>query len=159
MTSLYNIPVETIQGEKTTLAPFKGDVLLIVNVASQCAFSKQYQSLEALYHHYKPHGVSVLGFPCNQFLKQEPGNNAAIESFAKQCFRVTFPLFAKIDVKGKNQSLLYQYIETNIQKKPLMFVPWNFTKILVDQNGRVLRQFLPTTSMKRIQATIDNLLK
>jgi glutathione peroxidase len=154
----YDIPLVTIRGSNTTLAPYRGQVLLLVNVASRCGFTPQYAELETLYQDYHSRGFSVLGFPCNQFNEQEPGSDAEIQTFASECFRVTFPLFEKLNVKGNEQSPLYRYIAQHIKKKPWVFIPWNFTKILVDANGRVLRQFLPTTSFKTIRRAIDTLL-
>ena len=155
---LYDIPLLSTTGTNTTLTPYRGHVLLLVNVASRCGFTPQYAELESLYRDYQSRGFSLLGFPCDQFLHQEPGNDAEIQAFATECFRVTFPLFAKIDVKGPGQSPLYQYLAQHIKKKPWVFVPWNFTKILVDANGHVLRQFLPTTSFKTIRRSLDALL-
>ncbi|MDF1827315.1 MAG: glutathione peroxidase [Legionellaceae bacterium] len=156
---LYTIPLKTIEGKTTTLAPYRGDILLIVNVASRCGFTRQYQDLEALHQAYAKQGVRVLGFPCNQFLNQEPGDGEAIKQFATSCFRVTFPLFEKLNVKGPKQSPLYAYLAEHIEKKPWIFVPWNFTKILVDREGRVLQQFLPTTKISFIRKKIESLLK
>ncbi|MDX2345527.1 MAG: redoxin domain-containing protein [Legionella sp.] len=158
MKKLYQIPLKTLGGKQATLAPYAGDILLIVNVASRCGFTKQYKALEALYQEHKAHGVQVLGFPCNQFLNQEPGDKQQIQAFTDSCFRITFPLFEKINVKGKNQSPLYTYLAQHIQKKPLVFVPWNFTKILVSREGDILRQFLPTTSPQKISKHIQQLL-
>ncbi len=155
---LYNIPLVNIDGTPTSLNPYKGKVLLIVNVASRCGFTPQYTELEKLYQDYKDQGFEVLAFPCDQFLHQEPGSNQEIKQFAESCFRVTFPLFAKLDVKGNNQSRLYAYLKENIEKRPFKFIPWNFTKILVSPQGRVICRFLPTTSFKKIRQDIEHLL-
>ncbi|KTC64685.1 glutathione peroxidase (plasmid) [Legionella adelaidensis] len=157
-TELYNIPLNTIEGKPTTLQPFAGKVLLIVNVASRCGFTPQYKELEELYEKHKDEGLVILGFPCDQFLHQEPGSNQEIKAFAESCFRVTFPLFEKTKVKGKEKSELYRYLYKNIRKKPLIFIPWNFTKILIDQEGNVLQRFSPTTSFEKVEAAIKNLL-
>lgn len=156
--SLYAIEANTINGQSMNLETYQGQVLLIVNVASRCGFTPQYAELETLYREYKARGFSVLGFPCDQFLHQEPGSNEEIKGFAESCFHVTFPLFAKIDVKGKDQAPLYAYLAKNIEKKPWKFIPWNFTKILVDSQGRVLKRYLPTTSFKTIRKEIEPLL-
>jgi glutathione peroxidase len=156
--NVYDIPVHTIMGESTTLKPYQAKVMLIVNVASQCGFTPQYAELETLYREYKDQGLVVLGFPCDQFFHQEPANNEEIKAFAESCFHITFPLFAKINVKGPEQAPLYTYLAKHIEKRPLKFIPWNFTKILVDSNGRVLRRYLPTTSFKKIKTTINSLL-
>lgn len=158
MSGLYDIPIETIAGEITTLQPYQGRLLLIVNVASRCGFTPQYAELEALQNEYQSRGLTVLGFPCDQFLHQEPGSNEEIKEFAERCFRITFPLFAKIDVAGAQQAPLYNYLAKNIERKPLKFIPWNFTKVLVDTHGRVLRRYLPTTSFQKIRNAMDVLL-
>ena len=124
---LYDIPLTTIDGKTTSLSPYHGQVMLIVNVASRCGFTPQYAELEALHQDYQHRGLVVLGFPCNQFLHQEPDTNEAIKTFAESCFRVTFPLFAKIDVKGAKQSPLYAWLRKHLKKRPLKFIPWNFT--------------------------------
>jgi glutathione peroxidase len=157
-TNVYTIPLQTIDGKTTTLQPYQGKVMLIVNVASRCGFTPQYTDLETLYQDYKQRGLVVLGFPCDQFMHQEPGNNTEIKAFAESCFRVTFPLFAKVDVKGSNQAPLYAYLAKHIEKKPLKFIPWNFTKIVVNAEGRVLRRYLPITSFKTIRKELENLL-
>ncbi len=158
MAELYDVPVQNISGEMTTLSSYRGKVLLIVNVASRCGFTPQYKDLEMLYQDYQQQGLSVLGFPCDQFLHQEPGNNQEIKAFADSCFRITFPLFGKLDVKGAQQAPLYSYLSQHIEKKPFKFIPWNFTKVLVAADGRVLKRFLPTTSFKKIRKEIDTLL-
>ena len=158
LASLYDIPLQTINGETTTLKPYFGKVMLIVNVASRCGFTPQYAELEALYRDYQDHGLVILGFPCDQFKHQEPGGNDEIKAFAESCFRVTFPLFAKINVKGAEQAPLYTYLAKHIEKKPWKFIPWNFSKILVDSQGRVLRRYLPITSFKTIRKAVETLL-
>ncbi|MDF1646637.1 MAG: glutathione peroxidase [Legionellaceae bacterium] len=158
MTTIYDIPLKTLSGMDTTLKQYQGDILLIVNVASRCGFTTQYKALEELHRDYNNQGVRVLGFPCNQFLHQEPGDSKAIQAFAKSCFNITFPLFEKLDVKGPHQSPLYAYLAQNIQKKPWIFVPWNFTKILISREGHVLKQFLPTTAPIKITKNIQQLL-
>jgi glutathione peroxidase len=158
MKALYQIPLKALDGTETTLAPYAGDILLIVNVASRCGFTSQYKALEQLHRDYKDKGVQVLGFPCNQFLHQEPGDSQGIQDFTQSCFNLTFPLFEKMNVKGPNQSPLYAYLEQYIQKKPWIFIPWNFTKILVSSEGDILKQFLPTTGIQKIRANITQLL-
>lgn len=153
--TLYDIPITAIDGTETTLKPYQGQVLLIVNVASLCGFTPQYAELQTLYQDYQSRGFSVLGFPCDQFLHQEPGTNQEIKDNAQQCYRITFPLFAKIDVTGKHRAPLYDYIGTHIQKKPIKLIPWNFTKVLIDRQGNVLQRYLPTTSFKTIRKAIE----
>ncbi len=158
MTTLYDIAVTTIDGKETTLKPYQGRVLLIVNVASRCGFTPQYAELEVLYRAYESRGLTVLGFPCDQFLHQEPGGNEEIKAFTDSCFRITFPMYAKIDVNGKHRAPLYEYLVTHIEKRPLKCIPWNFSKILVDTNGRVLRRYLPITSFKTIKKDLEKML-
>jgi glutathione peroxidase len=155
---LYNIPLVSIDGTPTSLKPYQGKALLIVNVASRCGFTPQYAELEKLYQDYKNRGFEVLGFPCDQFLRQEPGSNQEIQQFAESCYRITFPLFAKIDVKGANQSPLYGYLKEHIEKRPFKFIPWNFTKILVTPEGHIPCRYLPTVSFKKIRQDIENIL-
>ena len=141
---LYDIPVRTIEGGTTTLEEYRGHALLIVNVASHCGFTPQYEGLEALYRKHKDKRFVVLGFPCNQFGLQEPGNEAEIRGFCDRHYSITFPLFAKIDVNGPNAHPLYRYLKS--AKKGVLgreTIAWNFTKFLVDKNGRVLRRYGP----------------
>jgi glutathione peroxidase len=140
--SIYDIPVTTIDGQQTTLEPYRGQVLLIVNVASECGFTPQYVGLEKLYQQYKDRGFSVLGFPCNQFMSQEPGSDSDIQQFCSSKFHVTFPMFAKIDVNGKNTHPLYEFLK-NAKSGTfgLKFIKWNFAKFLIGRDGTVLRRF------------------
>ncbi|MFY7698338.1 MAG: glutathione peroxidase [Legionella sp.] len=156
---LYDVPVQTMDGLTTNLSLYKGQVLLIVNVASRCGFTSQYTALQQLHHDFHHLGFSVLAFPCDQFLRQEPGSNQEIKSAATACFNITFPLFAKLNVYGPQRSPLYTYLAKNIQKKPFIFIPWNFTKVLVDSNGAVIRRYLPTTSISKLRSVIANLLQ
>lgn len=156
--SIYKVPVQTASGHMINLEPYQGQVLLVVNVASRCGFTAQYAELEKLYRNYKTRGFSILAFPCDQFRHQEPGSNQEIKEFAESCYHITFPLFAKIEVKGKEQAPLYAYIAKHIEKKPWIFVPWNFTKILISPEGRILKRFLPTTSFKTLSKKIESLL-
>lgn len=158
--SLYDFEVTTIDGEKTTLAPYKGKVLLIVNVASKCGFTYQYEGLEALYKKYKEQGLVVLGFPCNQFSEQEPGNEAEIKNFCSLTYGVDFPMFSKIDVNGDKAHPLYVYLK----KEQSGFlgseaIKWNFTKFLVDRKGKVIDRFSPSTKPEALEDTIVTLLK
>ncbi len=155
---LYDMPLQTIDGKPTSLKPYQGKVMLIVNVASRCGFTPQYAELEALYNDFQQRGFVVLGFPCDQFMHQEPGQNAEIKAFVESCFHVTFPLFDKIKVNGVGRAPLYSYLAKHLEKRSLKFIPWNFTKILVDQHGRVLRRYLPITSFKTIRKAVENLL-
>lgn len=159
MTELYDIPVMTIDGEAITLERYQGQALLIVNVASHCGFTPQYAGLEALYRQYKDSGFVVLGFPCNQFRRQEPGSEADIRQFCDEHFAVTFPLFAKIDVNGSNAHPLYRYLKS--AKRGLLgrqSIAWNFTKFLVNTNGDVLRRYGPRRKPETIEKDVAALV-
>jgi glutathione peroxidase len=138
--SLYDIPVKDIDGRDTTLAAYKGKVVLIVNVASKCGFTPQYQNLEAVYKKYKDQGFVILGFPCNQFGGQEPGTDAEIKEFCTSKYDVTFPLFDKIEVNGANRHPLYVTLAGETSPFPGN-IRWNFTKFLVGKDGKILSRY------------------
>lgn len=137
MQNLYDIEVTTIDGKPIKLAEYRGKVLLIVNVASRCGFTPQYTGLEALYRKHQAKGFEVLGFPCNQFGKQEPGNEAEIKEFCSTKYDVSFPMFAKIDVNGENAHPLYKLLRGEDGTK----IRWNFEKFLVDRDGKVTKHY------------------
>lgn len=156
---IYDFKVTTIEGEETTLAPYQGKVMLIVNVASKCGFTPQYDGLEALYKKYKDKGLVVLGFPCNQFGSQEPAGEAQILSFCRVNFGVTFPMFSKIKVNGDDTHPLYVYLKE--QQSGFLgseMIKWNFTKFLVDKEGNVIKRFGSSTTPKEIEEDIEKLL-
>jgi len=138
--SLYDIPVKTIDGKDTTLAPYKGKVLLIVNVASHCGYTPQYKALEALYQTNQDKGLVVLGFPCNQFLSQEPGTDAEIKQFCTSKYDVTFPMFDKLEVNGTGRHPLYVALAGTGSPFPGN-IRWNFTKFLISRDGRIINRF------------------
>lgn len=157
--SLYDLDVVTIRHEKTTLSPYKGKVILIVNTASGCGFTPQFEGLEKIYKKYQSQGFVVLGFPCNQFAGQEPLNEKGIEKFCRVNYGVTFPMFAKIDVNGNNTHPLYTFLKKNATGiLGSEAIKWNFTKFLVDKNGNVVRRYAPSTSPEAIEADIKKLL-
>ncbi|MCS6866835.1 MAG: glutathione peroxidase [Gemmataceae bacterium] len=157
--SLYDIPVVRLDGTPTTLAPYRGQVMLIVNVASHCGFTPQYAGLEELYRRYKDRGFVVLGFPCNQFLWQEPGSAEDIQNFCTTKYNVTFPLFAKIDVNGPNTHPLYRYLKTAAPGSlGTTSIKWNFTKFLVDRQGNVVARYGSSTKPERLAPEIESLL-
>jgi glutathione peroxidase len=138
--SIYDVPLKDIDGNSTTLKPYEGKVLLIVNVASQCGYTPQYAALEALYSKYKGQGLVVLGFPCNQVNGQEPGTDAEIKQFCSSKYGVTFPLFDKIEVNGDNRHPLYVLLAG--KNSPVAGnIRWNFTKFLIDRHGNILKRF------------------
>jgi glutathione peroxidase len=157
--SLYSISVTNIENKEVSLDAYKGKVLLIVNVASKCGFTPQYEGLEALQKKLGNRGFTVLGFPCNQFGKQEPGDAEEIKNFCKLTYDVSFPLFKKIDVNGDNAHPLYQFLK---DEKPGFLgtkaIKWNFTKFLVDKNGQVVERFAPTDKPEDLEAKITALL-
>lgn len=150
--SIYEIPVTTISGEQTSLEPYRGHVMLIVNVASKCGFTPQYKGLEAMYREFQDQGFVVLGFPCNQFANQEPGTEEQIREFCSSSFEVTFPLFSKIKVNGPDSHPLYKHLKTS---KSGTFgsgmIKWNFTKFLIARDGTVVARFGPFSSPERIR--------
>lgn len=160
MQSIYDFKVKTIEGKETTLETYKGKVMLIVNVASKCGYTPQYEGLETLYKKYKEKGLVILGFPCNQFSSQEPGSEAEIQNFCRVNFGVTFPMFAKIKVNGEQTHPLYRYLKS--QQPGILgseSIKWNFTKFLIDKEGKVVDRFGSSTKPKSLESVIEKLLK
>ncbi len=155
MSSVYDFTARDIDGAEHSLGEYRGKLLLIVNVASQCGFTPQYKGLEALHRKYADKGVEVLGFPCNQFGKQEPGDASEIKNFCSLNYDVTFPLFAKIDVNGPAAHPLYDYL-TRQKGGGLLGrgIKWNFTKFLVGRDGKVLGRFAPTVTPEQLDGAI-----
>ena len=180
--SIYDFTVKNDEGKDVSLADYKGKVLLIVNTATKCGFTPQYKELEALYEKYHAQGFEILDFPCNQFGQQAPGSIAEIHQFCTANFNIQFPQFGKIDVNGKNESPLYTYLKSqksfggfnlkdklgslldgmlrkqdvDYDKKPS--IKWNFTKFLIDQQGRVVKRYEPTDSMEKVGKDIEQML-
>lgn len=158
--TVYNFSAKTITGEEVFLRKYEGKVLVIVNVASKCGFTPQYKGLQALSEKYKEEGLEILGFPCNQFGAQEPGNEEEITNFCELNYGVTFPMFAKIDVKGENAHPLFTYMT---EQAPgilgMKAVKWNFTKFLVDREGKVVNRFAPQTKPEELEKEIEKLLR
>jgi len=150
--------VKSITGQEIDLADYKGKVVLVVNVASKCGLTGQYEGLEAMYEKHQDQGLVVLGFPCNQFLWQEPGNDAQIAEFCSSTYKVKFPMFSKIEVNGKDAAPLYQYL-TSLDTKPTGKgkISWNFEKFLIGRNGQVVARFSPRTepTSKEVVAAIE----
>jgi len=150
--ALYSIPVQTIVGQPTTLDPYRGEALLIVNVASQCGFTPQYAGLETLYRRYHARGFSVLGFPCDQFGHQEPGNEEEIKEFCSVTYDVTFPMFAKVDVNGPHEHPLFAALKGEAPGVlGTTAVKWNFTKFLVSRDGRVMKRYSSRDTPEEIE--------
>jgi glutathione peroxidase len=159
MPSVYDYSAKTITGEDKPIAEFQGQVLLVVNTASKCGFTPQFKGLEALYEKYKGQGLQVLGFPCNQFLNQDPADDAQISEFCELNYGVTFPMFAKIDVNGDDAHPLFKHLTS---AAPGLLgskaIKWNFTKFLVDRKGNVVQRYAPATKPEDIEADLLQLL-
>ena len=159
MSDIYGIPVPTMDGRDETLAPYKGKVMLIVNTASQCGLTPQYAGLEALHRELGGKGLAVLGFPCNQFGGQEPGDADEIKQFCSLTYDVTFPLYAKVEVNGEGTHPLWAHLK---KEQPGLLgseaIKWNFTKFLVARDGRVLKRYAPTDTPESLRADIEQAL-
>ncbi|MBN2893485.1 MAG: glutathione peroxidase [Bacteroidales bacterium] len=158
--NIYDIEVKDINGKVFTLEQYQNKVMLIVNVASKCGFTNQYEGLEKLHEKYSNQGLAILGFPCNQFLSQEPGTEKEIQAFCTLNFGVKFDMFSKIDVNGENTHALYKYLKEN--SKGILgtdAIKWNFTKFLIDKNGKVIKRYAPSTKPSEIESDIVSLLK
>ncbi len=157
--SIYDFSANSIEGQPVSLSTYKDKVLLIVNTASQCGFTPQYQGLQSVYNKFENQGFAILGFPCNQFGQQEPGSADEIQSFCETRFGVTFPLFQKVDVNGENAHPLFKYLTKAV---PGIFgtegIKWNFTKFLVDRSGKVVKRYPSTAKPEDIEKDIQALL-
>lgn len=156
--TVYDFTVKTINGEDKSLADYKGKVLLIVNTASECGFTPQYKGLQELYNKYNKKGLEILAFPCNQFGGQEPGSSEEIKQFCDLNYSVTFPLFEKIDVNGDNAHDLYRYLKSEQSGLITDDIKWNFTKFLVNKNGKPVDRFASTTKPESLEDDIEKLL-
>jgi glutathione peroxidase len=159
MSSVYEFSAQTLDGRQASLADYRGKVMLIVNTASKCGFTPQYEGLEALYKTYADRGLVVLGFPCNQFGAQEPGDATEIANFCSLTYDVSFPMFAKVDVNGPQAHPLYQFLKK--ARKGILGsegIKWNFTKFLIDKSGAVVGRYAPTEAPAAIEGDIKKLL-
>lgn len=158
--TVYDFRVETIKGDKQSLKQYENQIMLIVNTASNCGFTPQYKELQEVYDEFCNQGFSILGFPCNQFMGQEPSDNSQIEHFCKINYGVTFPMFAKIEVNGENAHPLFVYLTKNapglLGSKT---IKWNFTKFLINHKGNVVKRYSPNTNPTQIKPDIEKLLK
>jgi glutathione peroxidase len=157
----YTFTLNSIDGKPAPLADYKGKVILVVNVASQCGYTPQYSALESIYEKYKDRGFVILGFPANNFGAQEPGTNEEIKTFCTRKYSVTFPIYAKISVKGSDQAPLYAYLTKDTEPAIRGDIKWNFTKFLIDRNGKVIQRFEPavTPDSKEVVSAIEKQLK
>ena len=158
MSNIYQFEAELLEGDTKALADYKGKVMLIVNTASKCGFTPQFEGLEALYQQYKEQGLVVIGFPCNQFGAQDPGTNEEIGTFCQKNYGVSFPMMAKIDVNGKDAHPIFDWLKD--QKGGLLTdgIKWNFTKFLIGADGQVIDRYAPTTKPEALKADIEKAL-
>ncbi len=159
---VHEFTLDSLKGQPTPLADFKGKIMLIVNVASQCGYTPQYEGLQALYMKYKDQGFVITGFPANNFGGQEPGSNEEIGAFCKSKYGVTFPMFSKISVKGSDMAPLYRFLtDKTANPKSGGDIQWNFTKFLVDRNGKVIQRFEPAIEplSKELEGAVETALK
>lgn len=155
MTTIYDFSVTDISGQQVSLADYQGKIILIVNTASKCGFTPQYKGLQELYDKYTEQGFVILGFPCNQFSNQEPGDEKQISEFCELNYGVSFPLFAKVDINGKNAEPLFTYLKNQAPGfLGTRNIKWNFTKFLIGRDGRVIKRYAPTDTPKSIEKDI-----
>ena len=155
MTNIYQFEAELLEGENKSFSDYEGKVLLIVNTASKCGFTPQFAGLEKLYEKYKDQGFEILGFPCNQFGGQDPGTNDQIGEYCQRNYGVSFPVFAKVDVKGPEAHAIFRYLTNNSKGLLGSGIKWNFTKFLVDKNGQVINRYAPTTKPELLEDDIQ----
>jgi glutathione peroxidase len=159
VSEIHNFEVTSIDGERFSMDRYRGRTLLIVNVASRCGMTPQYAGLEALYRRFRNRGLIVLGFPCNQFGRQEPGSAQEIDTFCRENYDVTFPMFTKVDVNGANAHPLFRFLKS--QKRGLLgteAIKWNFTKFLVDAQGNIVARFAPRETPEQLEPQIERVL-
>ncbi len=154
LASIYTVPIETGDGQVTTWDDFRGKVILVVNTASLCGFSGQYNDLQVLHEKYYSSGLRVEAFPCNQFGKQEPGSYEDIVQEAHEKYGVTFPIYAKIDVSGENQAPIYAYLKSQVKDLTGGMIPWNFTKFLISKEGRLVQYYYPSTPISVVEEAV-----
>ncbi len=157
--NFYNFSATDMKGAEISMEQFKGKIVLVVNTASKCGFTPQFEGLEQLYQKYKDDGLVVLGFPCNQFGSQDPGTNEEIQEFCQLNYGVTFPMFAKIDVNGENAHPLYQFLKESLPGSPGTAIKWNFTKFLISADGTPLKRYGSNIKPKNLEKDIERELK
>ena len=154
----YNLEAKKISGETVLMSEYKGKTIIIVNTASKCGFTPQFEGLEKLYEKYKEQGLVILGFPCNQFGKQEPGVGEEIQEFCQINYGVTFPIFEKINVNGSDTHPIFKYLKSNLGGFLGNSIKWNFTKFVIDKNGKPIKRFGPTTKPEDMESFIKFLM-
>jgi glutathione peroxidase len=157
-TNFYDLSATTITGEEQSMADYKGKVVLVVNTASKCGFTPQYAGLQELYERYQSKGLVILGFPCDQFAHQEPGSEEEIAEFCQMNYGVSFPMFAKVDVNGKNTHPVIQLLKDNLKSPLGKAIKWNFTKFLIGPDGTPLKRYEPTVTPEAIEPDIQQQL-
>ncbi len=158
MNQFYQFEAKSLQGNPVSMEEFKGKTVLVVNTASKCGLTPQFEGLESLYKKYQDKGLVILGFPCNQFANQEPGDEKSISEGCMVNYGVTFPMFSKIDVNGDDAHPLYKYLKSELKGTFGNKIKWNFTKFLVDKNGNPIKRFAPTTKPEKIERYLENIL-
>ncbi|MDO9635077.1 MAG: glutathione peroxidase [Paludibacter sp.] len=157
--NFYEFKALSLQGKEVGMDAYKGKVIIVVNTASKCGLTPQFEGLEKLYKDYKDKGLVILGFPCNQFANQEPGSEKEIEAGCMINYGVTFPMFSKIDVNGANAHPIYQYLKSELKGGILgNNIKWNFAKFMLDKNGKPFKRYAPTTSPEKLRKDIEKLL-
>ena len=157
--NFYDFEAKALNGETIPMRTYKNKVVVVVNTASKCGLTPQYEGLEALYEKYKDRGLVILGFPCNQFGKQEPGNASEIEEFCQVNYDVSFQMFDKIDVNGADAHPLFKFLKGRLGSLLGSKIKWNFTKFIIDKNGKPVKRFAPTTKPKKMEAVLEKLLQ
>lgn len=156
---LYDFKVNKLNGQEVSMEDYKGKVLLIVNTASKCGLTPQFEGLESLYKEYKDRGFEVLGFPCNQFANQEKGSSIEIHEFCQLNYGVSFTMFEKINVNGGDAHPLYKYLKSEAKGILTKDIKWNFTKFLIDSNGKIVKRYAPIVEPSKIKSDIEKLLQ
>jgi glutathione peroxidase len=156
--TFYELEAENLHGKTVPMEEYKGKTVIVVNTASKCGLTPQYEGLEELYQKYRDQGLVILGFPCNQFANQEPGTSEDIQEFCQVNYGVSFPMFAKIDVNGKDTHPVFKYLKSQLGGLLGSKIKWNFTKFVIDKNGKPVKRFAPTTKPEKMEATIQKLL-
>lgn len=154
----YNLEAKKINGEMVSMSEYKGKTVIVVNTASKCGFTPQFEGLEKLYEKYKDKGLVILGFPCNQFGKQEPGVGEEIEEFCQVNYGVSFPIFDKIDVNGSSTHPIFKYLKSNLGGFLGSSIKWNFTKFVIDKNGKPIKRFSPITKPEEMESFVKFLM-
>jgi len=155
----YNLSAKSLTGNEVSMKEYEGKVVIVVNTASKCGLTYQYAGLEKLYQKYKDQGLVILGFPCNQFANQEPGDSKSIQQGCLINYGVTFPMFEKVDVNGENAHPIFTYLNNSVFALFGKKIKWNFTKFIIDKNGNPIKRFSPTTKPEKLEKMIEKLLK